>query len=202
MSGWGPLLQSAERLDPRAAFLADMAEAVKGNEQGQPYPGYPTKPNRLYIARRDIQHDRLGRLVLPSDPRASYTVFEHSVEPGKPRPHHAFHDDGGPLPSDVASRIVWGGMQDKDNRGFPLHPYTVDMLTNRDVGVVIGPGYFYQPGWKEMVDLGVLALGHPGKSQGENYPLTPAVPSSRFQLQCGHLVPHNIPGTHPELCKA
>ena len=180
-----PLLPPDWRLDEKAAFLADMREVVQGNEHDEPYPGYPTLSGRLYVPAGELQYDVDGRPVFPSDPNASCTVFDHSVNEN-PRPASAFHDNGGPLPPDEAAKISWGDMG-TDSRGFPLHRYATAMVTDPTVGLIIGPGYYWHPGKKLTVDLGVAARGLPSEAGVNEFGVTPAVQATPEQLAMGGL---------------
>lgn len=177
-----PLLPPDWHLPEKEAFLADMREAVGG----EPYPGYPEQADRLHIPAGEIAYDGDGRPIFPANPNASYTVFDHSVDPSEPRPEHAFHDTGGPLPDDEANRIMWDDME-QDSRGFPLHWYGVDMVADPAIGGIIGPGYYYHPGKTLTGDLGVVARGVPAATGTNEYGVTPAVQASEEELAAGGL---------------
>lgn len=169
MSELQPLLPADWRLPEEIAFLADMREAV----QGEPYPGYPPQAGRLYIPASELLYTPDGRPIFPADPQAAYTVFDHSVDPSKPRPADAFHDSGGPLPPDEASKIFWDDMQ-RDSRGLPLHRHAIAMVTDPCIRAIIGPGYYHHPGKKLTVDLGIVAPGLPAEGGKNESNVTPA----------------------------
>lgn len=94
------------------------------------------------------------------------------------------------MPSAEAAKIAnsRGGMTE-DSRDFPLHRYAVDMATDPRIGLIIGPGYYYHPGKKLTVDLGVGAQAVPAESGPNEYGVTPAVrvPGNRVALNALYL---------------
>ena len=63
----------------------------------------------------------------------------------------------------------------------------VARVTDPDIGLVIGPGYYYHPGKKLTVDLGVAARGVPGKAGVNEFGVTPATQATSEQLAIGGL---------------
>jgi 8-oxo-dGTP pyrophosphatase MutT (NUDIX family) len=168
------LLPEGPPLPEKEAFLEDMRAAVLGNEQGEPFPGYPELAGRLHIPPEDMQYTSDDRPIFPIEPGALYVLPGHPDKRGVPRPADAFYDTGGPLPPEEAEKIIWADMS-RDGRGFPVHRYAVDMATDPKIGVGVGLGYYYHPGKIETVDLGVLGRGVPAETGPDEHGLTPAI---------------------------
>lgn len=105
------------------------------------YPDYPPQPLRLWVARDelDAMTDDYGRLALPE---GTWSVKPYK-ELALPNPDQIY---------DFADRNL---KFDTYNR--PLHPWIEEMITNPDLGVVTGNGFYWNWGPNYTADTIVRA---------------------------------------------
>ena len=117
-------------------FRQHSLEALKASLADGPYPTYPTE--RLTYENGAKRIGEYGPLYLPHGPwhmRSSHT---------KPDP-------------EVSARLQLEGYK-LDANGRPLHPWVHDMISDKDLGVVTGKGFYWQWGPNYTADPIVIRV--------------------------------------------
>lgn len=106
------------------------------------YPGYPPHSDRLVINKDRLDYNWMGRLMMPS---GAWDIPDSSDK----------QCAGEPPTLAQQERFLLQGLL-LDNLGRPMHPYAVDLLTNRKLGALCNRGYYRQWGPNQTVDMVVV----------------------------------------------
>jgi ADP-ribose pyrophosphatase YjhB (NUDIX family) len=134
-------METSQQLETKARQLA----LLEQNLRTRTYAGYPELTQRLVRDIRLMGRTALGRLIIPD---GSWTIDSH--------PNRT---DNEVAPSIEEQQQLLACGLELDERGWPLHPWFHDMITNPAIGVVTGKGFYRKWGPNGTADAVVVQNG-------------------------------------------
>lgn len=132
------MIEFIQMTDTRQEFVSALQQVY----QQDAYPNYPPHSDRLVLDKDYLDYNWMGRLIMPKG------TWDIRDTPDK--------QCAGELPTrDQQERFLLAGLQ-LDNMGRPMHPYAIDLLTNKKLGALCNRGYYRQWGPNQTADMVVI----------------------------------------------